>query len=229
MTIISVEIMKTIDEREWQKTTREKQTKTERSRGDRSYSERVRAKWFFCAFKLGFLQLISKASLIFKSNFELTLSIIFKKRELYESKHVAVKCRCLKIWDLLSFLISSSILVLKWQQVSPIQLELQQAQVSLYTRKDFKSLRIGSTITLLKKLFQTLRNSKSSVKAQPLNAKLNYNVFYASWNKKTFLMKLNMIICILLVLLLLVSMVLLKCTNSPLVIHFLNFVWLFHL
>ena len=32
MTIISVEIMKTIDEREWQKTTKEKQTKTERSR-----------------------------------------------------------------------------------------------------------------------------------------------------------------------------------------------------
>ena len=35
--------------------------------------------------------------------------------------------------------------------------------------------------------------------------------------------------CILLVLLLLVSMVLLKCTNSPLVIHFLNFIQLFHL
>ena len=39
----------------------------------------------------------------------------------------------------------------------------------------------------------------------------------------------NMINCILLVLLLLVSVVLLKCTNSPLVIHFLNFVRLFHL
>ena len=38
-----------------------------------------------------------------------------------------------------------------------------------------------------------------------------------------------MINCILLVLLLLVSMVLLKCTNSPLVIHFLNFVQLFHI
>ena len=38
----------------------------------------------------------------------------------------------------------------------------------------------------------------------------------------------NMINCILLVLLLLVSMVLLKCTNSHLVIHFLNFVRLFH-
>ena len=72
--------MKTIDEREMQKTTKEKQTKAERSKGNRSYSERVRAKWFSCAFKLGFLQLICKASLIFKSNLELDLSIIFKKR-----------------------------------------------------------------------------------------------------------------------------------------------------
>ena len=35
--------MKTIDEREMQKT-KEKQTKAERSNGNRSYSERVRAK-----------------------------------------------------------------------------------------------------------------------------------------------------------------------------------------
>ena len=42
-------------------------------------------------------------------------------------------------------------------------------------------------------------------------------------------MKANVINCIVLVLLLLVSMVLLKCTNSPLVIHFLYFVQLFHL
>ena len=93
MLIISVEIMKTIDEREMQKTTKEKQTKTERSKRNRSYSERVRAKWFYCAFKLGFLQLICKASLIFKSNLELALSIILKQRELYESKYVAVECR----------------------------------------------------------------------------------------------------------------------------------------
>ena len=38
-----------------------------------------------------------------------------------------------------------------------------------------------------------------------------------------------MINCFLLVLLLLVSMVLLKCTKSPLVFHFLNFVQFFHL
>ena len=42
-------------------------------------------------------------------------------------------------------------------------------------------------------------------------------------------MKLNMINCIFLFLLLLVSMVLLKCANSPLVINFLNFVQSFHL
>ena len=120
MSIISVKIMKTVDEREMQKRTKEKQTKTERSKGNRSYSERVRAKWFCCAFELGFFQLICKASLIFKSNLELALSIILKERELYESNYVAVECRCLKIWDLLSFLICSSILVLKWRQVLQI-------------------------------------------------------------------------------------------------------------
>ena len=120
MLIISVEIMKTIDEREMQKTTKEKQTKTERNKGNRSYSERVRTKWFCCAFKLGFLQSICKAYLILKSNLELALSIILKQWDLYALKHVAVECRCLKIWDLLSFLICSSIVVSKWRQVSPI-------------------------------------------------------------------------------------------------------------
>ena len=73
--------------------------KTEKARGDRSYSERVRAKLFCCAFKLGFVQLICKASSVFKSNLELALSIILKQRELYQSKHVAEECRCLKICD----------------------------------------------------------------------------------------------------------------------------------
>ena len=73
--------------------------------------------------------LICKASLIFKASLELPLSIILKERELYESKHVAVKCRCLKRWDLLSFLTCSSILVLKWQQVLQMLLELQLVQV----------------------------------------------------------------------------------------------------
>ena len=44
MMIISVELIKTIDKGELQKTTEEKQTKTESSKGNRSYSERVRAK-----------------------------------------------------------------------------------------------------------------------------------------------------------------------------------------
>ena len=44
MLIISIEIMKTKDEREMQKTTTEKQTKTERSKANRSYSESMRAK-----------------------------------------------------------------------------------------------------------------------------------------------------------------------------------------
>ena len=62
-----------------------------------SFSESVRAKWFCCAFKLGFLQLICQASLIFKLNLELALSIVLKERELYELKYIAVKCKCLKI------------------------------------------------------------------------------------------------------------------------------------
>ena len=82
MPIIKVEIMKTTDERKLRKTRKEKQTKTEKSKGNRSYSEGVRAKSFCCAFKLGFLQLICKASLIFKSNLELALSIILKQREI---------------------------------------------------------------------------------------------------------------------------------------------------
>ena len=43
MPIISAEMMKTIDEREMQKTIKEKQTKIERSKVNRSYGERVRA------------------------------------------------------------------------------------------------------------------------------------------------------------------------------------------
>ena len=71
--------------------------KIERSKGNRSYSERVRAKCFCCAFKLGFLQLTCKPYLIFKSNLEFALPTILLQRELHESKHVAMECRCLKI------------------------------------------------------------------------------------------------------------------------------------
>ena len=71
-----------------------KRRKVKKNKGDGRYSERD--KWFCWAFMLGFLQLICKASLIFNSNLELALSIILKQRELYESKHVVVECRCLK-------------------------------------------------------------------------------------------------------------------------------------
>ena len=67
---------------------RNNKQRQKRARGSRNYSERVRAKWFCCAFKLGFLHLICNASLIFKSNLELALSIILKQRGLYESKQV---------------------------------------------------------------------------------------------------------------------------------------------
>ena len=71
--------MKIRNERETQ-TKKSKQTKTEKNEGDKNFSEGVRAKWFCCAFKLGFLQLICQASLIVKSNLELALSIILKER-----------------------------------------------------------------------------------------------------------------------------------------------------
>ena len=96
--------------------TKNKEGKEQRS--NTGYSESVRAK--DCpVFNVSFLQLICKASLIFKLNLEPALSIILKERQLHESKNVAVECRCLKIWDL-PFLICSSMPVLKWLQVSPI-------------------------------------------------------------------------------------------------------------
>ena len=55
MPIISIETMKTIDERKMHKLTKEKQIKIQRHKGNRSYSQSVRAKWFCCAFKLGLL------------------------------------------------------------------------------------------------------------------------------------------------------------------------------
>ena len=69
------QIMKIIDERE-----RHKNKDSKKQRSDTSYSESLRAKWFCCAFKLGFVQLISKTSLIFKLNLKLALSIILKER-----------------------------------------------------------------------------------------------------------------------------------------------------
>ena len=114
MPVISVEIVKTIDEREMQKATKEKQRKEQ---GKQAIVKRWEVNDFV---RLGFLQLICRASLLLMSNLELAVSIILKQRELCDSKHVAVECRCLKMWELLSFLMCSTILVLKWQQVPPI-------------------------------------------------------------------------------------------------------------
>ena len=154
MPTISVKIMKT----------KEKQTKTESSKGNRSYSERGRAKWFCCAFKLGFLQLICKGSLIFKSNLELASSIILKQRELYEPKHVPVECRCLKILDLLSFLICFSILVLKWRQVSTKNIVIFiQTNLSFFgVKKNLSTTILDRNMQMLHlKVFKNMKNEST--------------------------------------------------------------------
>ena len=95
--------MELINERDKKNPTKKQQRKQNKNkdrkmqRSGARYSESVRAKWFCCALKLGFVQSICKASLIFMSNLELALSIVLKERELHESKHVVVECRCLKI------------------------------------------------------------------------------------------------------------------------------------
>ena len=86
-------IMKIIDERVTQKKTTT--TKAEKNKVGKNYSETVRTRQFCCTFKLVFLQLICKASLIFKSNLELALLIISKERKVHE--YFAVECRCLRI------------------------------------------------------------------------------------------------------------------------------------
>ena len=62
-----------------------KRCKDRTEQGGGSYSERVGHKWFCCAFKLSFLQLMCKASLIFKSNLELALNY-FKKNRIIQVK-----------------------------------------------------------------------------------------------------------------------------------------------
>ena len=98
------EIMKIIDERETQNKTK---NKDRRKQGGK---EALLKGWelndFVVHLSLRFSTIKMKC-LTFKSNLELALSIILKQTELYEPKHVAGECRCLKIWDLLSFLICS--------------------------------------------------------------------------------------------------------------------------
>ena len=75
MAIISV---RDNEENRWKRNAKTKiktKNKNRKNNRDRSYSERMRAKWFCCALKLGFFQLICQASLIFRSNLELPSSI----------------------------------------------------------------------------------------------------------------------------------------------------------
>ena len=71
----------------WKRNTKTKKTKKkEQGRAGKvgeSYSQSVTDKWLCWAFKFGFFQFIFKASLFFKSNLELVLSITLKERELY--------------------------------------------------------------------------------------------------------------------------------------------------
>ena len=81
----------------------------------------------------------------------------------------------------------------------------------------------------IEEIVSDISNIKKLSEDPTLKGKASLQPFLRKLKQKNFLMELNMYNCILLVLLLLVSMILLKCTNSPLVIHFLNFVRLFHL
>ena len=115
-----------IDEREMQKNNSNNKNGQRQKRT--SGLESIVKGWdkpFCCAFKLGLLQLICKAFLIFKSNLELALSIILKGRELY------------------IFLNSS------FQMTSFANIARTIASTSnLYTRKDFKSSGIASIKTV---------------------------------------------------------------------------------
>ena len=82
------------------------------------------------------------------------------------------------------------------------------------------------TITILKKFFSDTPNLRKLSEDRTLKPKASLPPFLPKLKQKNFLMKLNMISCIILALVLLVYMVLLRCTNSPLVIHFLIFVQL---
>ena len=53
------------ENKRWKRNAKKKKNKDRKEKEDwEAFSERVRAKWFCCAFKLGFLQLICQVSLI---------------------------------------------------------------------------------------------------------------------------------------------------------------------
>ena len=83
------EIMKVRHGRETQKT----KSKKQRQKWKKEVTQAIGKgegymAWICCAFKVGFLEIICKASLIFKLDLQLVLSIVLKERELYESKHM---------------------------------------------------------------------------------------------------------------------------------------------
>ena len=79
--------MKIVDEREMKENNIKKTNKDRKEQGvTEAIVKWVRAKWFCCAFKLGFFKLICNASLIFKSDLELAVSIIFKTKKIIWAK-----------------------------------------------------------------------------------------------------------------------------------------------
>ena len=88
--------MNTINEKEMQKHNKRKANKDRNKQGK---TEAIVKGWELNEFfvHLSYFQLTCKASLIPKSNLEVALSIMLKQRELYESKHVGVDCRYLKL------------------------------------------------------------------------------------------------------------------------------------
>ena len=81
---------------------KEKKTKTEKNNGGKSYSEGIRDKWFYCAFKLGYLQLLN---LILQTYHTLTYTDLLLNFESFTSfpcKISLIKClvdRSFKICD----------------------------------------------------------------------------------------------------------------------------------
>ena len=113
-----------------------------KQRSGTSYSESVRDKQFCCMFKLGFVQLICKASLIFNLNLELALSIILKERALHESKNndgIQI-IKNIQLIILFDTLFNPRFKMTSFANVA----RTTATQVNLYTREDFKSSGIGS-------------------------------------------------------------------------------------
>ena len=132
----------------------------------------MRAKWPFCPFRLGFLQLICKTSLIFKLNLELAFSIILKQRQLYES-------------------------MLQWSDVSKYQTfyPFWYAPTTFSTIANNlvciqNSLSLNCRMFLIKTLYQfvkdsfvapstsVIKNSNIFQKTQPIRKLFSYTAFY---------------------------------------------------